>query len=305
MNPNFFLIGAPKCGTSALSRYLSEHPRIFFSTPKETVFWCSDMPGLRDELGHHRKLPDYLALFEKADPEQHLAAGEGSTIYFLSSDAATNILEFNPDARFIVMLRDPVDMVHALHMQRRNDLREDLDFEAAWLAQEDRASGRRPLPRGCPEPMLLQYRAAASYGRQLERLFGNVPREKVLVLFYDELRSDPADVYERALAHLDVPSDGRTDFGRVNPAHTRRFPMLNKMVLNPPGPLRPIVFRIRKHFQDRRYPAIERFKKSLKKPAKRSPMPPEMRERIIAEFKEDTERLEAVLGRPAPWAQRS
>ena len=102
MDPNFFIIGAAKCGTSALSAYLSEHPEIYFSVPKETNFWCTDYAGLRD-LARIQSLDQYRSLFAAARPE-HRALGEGSVNYFRSEVAVANIRQFNPAARFILML---------------------------------------------------------------------------------------------------------------------------------------------------------------------------------------------------------
>ena len=71
--PNFFIVGAPKCGTTALSHYLRQHPRIFFSLPKEPHYFATDLPRYR--MVTHE--PAYLEYFRGAGP-QHTAVGEGS-----------------------------------------------------------------------------------------------------------------------------------------------------------------------------------------------------------------------------------
>ena len=86
--PDFFILGAPKCGTTALSEYLRRHPRVFVSRPKEPHYFCADFdyyyaPGQRTE-------EHYLRLFAEAD-EGHLAVGEASVWYLYSEDAARNI----------------------------------------------------------------------------------------------------------------------------------------------------------------------------------------------------------------------
>ena len=109
--PNFFIIGAPKCGTTSLANWLAEHPRVFFSDTKEPHFFCTDgYTGVKT-------LKQYEKLFEDAKPH-HLAVGEGSTHYLFSKVAVPNILVYNPDARFIVCLRNPVDMAPSLHSER-------------------------------------------------------------------------------------------------------------------------------------------------------------------------------------------
>src|SRR3977135_3113168 len=99
--PGFFIIGAPRCGTTALSTYLAGHPRIGFSRPKETQFFCTDLPGIRFMTAD----PDeYVKLcFGHCTGKNYLAIGEGSVWNLYSRAAVWNILRFNPEARFIIM----------------------------------------------------------------------------------------------------------------------------------------------------------------------------------------------------------
>ena len=144
--PNFFILGAPKCGTTALSEYLREHPRAFVSQPKEPHYFCGDFdyyyaPGQRSE-------EHYLRLFDAAT-DDHLAVGEASVWYLYSADAARNIAAFDPATRVIVMLRNPVDLVPSLHSQLLYMLDEDEpDPARAWELQEARRRGERPAAAG-------------------------------------------------------------------------------------------------------------------------------------------------------------
>jgi hypothetical protein len=82
--PNFFIIGAPKCGTTALSEYLRQHPNIFFSLPKELCYFGKDYPSCARPFKSDRQ---YLKFFRKASCE-HLAIGEGSTRYLASKNSS-------------------------------------------------------------------------------------------------------------------------------------------------------------------------------------------------------------------------
>jgi uncharacterized protein with GYD domain len=120
--PNFVILGAPKCGTTALSEYLREHPRVFVSRPKEPHYFCDDWdyyyaPGERTQ-------EHYLHLFDDAT-DDHLAIGEASVWYLYSTTAARNIAAFDPAMRVIVMVRNPVELVPSLHSQLRYMLDED------------------------------------------------------------------------------------------------------------------------------------------------------------------------------------
>lgn len=110
--PNTFIVGAPKCGTTALSTYLSEHREVFLSDPKEPNYFCSDLP----ERQVVSQMEDYLTLFEGA-LDGHSVVMEASTWYLVSRVAVANIMEFEPRARLIVMVRNPIDLVHSLHWQ--------------------------------------------------------------------------------------------------------------------------------------------------------------------------------------------
>src|SRR6056297_3072691 len=132
--PNFFIIGAPKCGTTSMARYLGEHPDIFFSDPKEPNFFNTDFS---DEYRKVTNIKDYLKLFRGAD--KYKRVGEGSVMYLFSKEAISNILEFNPKAKFIVMTRNEVEMFRSLHLQLLSSLEEnEKDPEKAWRLQKER-----------------------------------------------------------------------------------------------------------------------------------------------------------------------
>jgi len=189
--PNFFIAGAPRCGTTALYQYVSTHPNIFLSNPKETYYWATDLPG-------HRKmteLEEYLSLFSQAG-EQHLAVGEATPLYLYSKTALPLIKDFAPDAKIALMLRNPIDQIRSHHALRFFNGTEDVeDFEMAWQLQDARARGERIPPR-CVDPPLLQYGATAKYGEQMERLLKFFPREQVLVVLTEDFSHAPREAYQ-------------------------------------------------------------------------------------------------------------
>jgi hypothetical protein len=126
--PNFFIVGAPKCGTTALYEYLRLHPNIFMPQYKEPHSFATDL-GAYPLI----KSPDaYAELFRDACG-RHLRVGEASVYYLRSSTAIANIHDFDPEAKIIALFRNPVDLVHALHAQLLYVGEEVVpDFEAAW-----------------------------------------------------------------------------------------------------------------------------------------------------------------------------
>ncbi len=169
----------------------------------------------------------YARLFNGVT-EAHRAIGEASTWYLFSQEAVANIEREHPEARYVVMTRDPLAMAHSLYHHNRRVLHEDQPtFEAAWRLQEQRAAGRH-LPRDCTEPAFLQYFAACSLGSLLQRLCDQVSAERVLHVPLEWMQKDPAREYRRVLSHLGVDGDGREDFPAANEARGHRSRMLQK-----------------------------------------------------------------------------
>ncbi len=220
MKPNFFIVGAPRCGTTALSEYLGAHPDIFISTPKEPHYFAKD---LGEKCRFSQTLEDYLSLFRDVN-ESYIALGEASVFYLYSSVALQEIKNFNPDAKLIAMIRNPVDLVYSLHAQWLYIKAEDqLNFENAWRLQASRRQGQN-IPTDCSRcPEVLQYAEIAKLGSQIKKLLKVFPRSQVLVIRLDELASSPQKTYEKVLEFLNVTSDNRNSFHVSNNRKYTKF----------------------------------------------------------------------------------
>ena len=134
------------------------------------------------------------------------------------------------------MLRNPVDFVVSFHRQKTFDMQENVNnFETAWQLQEKRRNGRS-LPPLCHEPEVLQYRELGRFGSQLQSLLEKVTPEQVHVVLLDEFTANPAETFEGILSFLKLPSEGRTEFPRVNDAKAIRFRFL-QMLYSQDAPL--------------------------------------------------------------------
>lgn len=289
--PDFFIVGAPKCGTTALYSYLKERPDVFMPELKEPHFFARDFAAYRAV----RERDAYLALFAEAAPDALL--GEASVWYLFSEVAVADIMRANPAARIIVMLRNPVDMVHALHAQLLHAPDEDVtDFEQAWRLQEVRAAGRS-VPRHCREPRHLQYRTVGSFAAQIERLQQHVPAEQVLTLLYEDFARDPAASYGETLRFLGLPQDDRRSFERINAGRARRSRLLAGGVrdlvalLGPAyGPAKRTLNALGLHPGR----AVVQWNSRCQE---RAPLSPGFRAELGDAFRDDVARLEIRLGR--------
>ncbi len=196
--------------------------------PKEPRYFATDFVSGRNGAF---SLPAYLSLFQKAN-HRHLAVGEASPTYLASERAIPNILEFEPDAKFIVILRPQIDMARSLHARFYHDGREDVaDFEAAWHLQADRRAGRH-VPRFCYEPKELLYGSFCMLGEQLESVYRWVPSKQLMVILFEEFRTQTRAVYERVLDFLSVPPEGKLDFPVFEQNRRRRSQSFHRFLLN-------------------------------------------------------------------------
>ena len=293
--PDFFIVGAPKCGTTAMSVYLGQHPEVFMPGVKEIHYFGSDLVSPR----YYRREEGYLSLFSAAREEKRV--GEASVWYLHSERAAAEIKAFEPRARIIAMLRDPVEMMHSLHSHNLYYGQEDIeDFGAALEAEEDRKRGLR-LPKG---PLIpdearvvkdLFYGEIARYARQVERYFDAFGRENVHVIVYDDFRADTTGEYEKALRFLDVDPGFRPELEVVNPNKRSRNKVLQVILQNPPLVVRWIVRALTPRRV--RWKLIEVFKTYNSRYEPRDPVNPELSERLRTEFAPEVERLSELLGR--------
>lgn len=282
-----------------MARYLSQHENVFFCTPKEPDYFARHLwfPHALPEMQAYRtRLDAYQALFEDADPARHLAVGEGSTVYLCSRQALEEIQAFRPDARIIVMLRDPVELAYSFHSEMLFHLLEDeQDFETAWRLQDARQKGES-IPKGAKRLRTLLYGEVAMLGRQMTELLEIFPRTQVHWVFHEDLKTDPARAYAGVLAHLGVPDDGRDVFPKVNQnAVLQPTPMLRLLRQN--RPMRRMSGTLKRAFGVRSWGIVERLQKQAGHVAERTEMPAALRDELRAFFRADIQVLADVTGR--------
>jgi hypothetical protein len=292
--PNFFIVGAPKCGTTALSEYLRQHPRAFVTQPKEPHFFSRDFPYYY--APGQATLEHYLRLYDPA-PDDAIALGEASVWYLYSQEAIPGIRDFAPEARIIAMVRNPVALVPSLHSQMRYMQDEDQeDPERAWELQTEREHGRA-LPRTCRVPEFLLYGKAAALGEQVRRLMDRVPREQVKVIVFDDFRDDTQRAYAEALEFLGLPDDGRQEFPTVNPNKQHRTETLARFTQRPPRTLVHAARGIKKVTGIQRFGVLDRLRQSNRRTATRQEISPAFEARLKQYFREDVELLGSLIDR--------
>lgn len=197
-HPNFFLVGHPRSGSGQLFTWLDRHPEVF-STKKELHYFGSDLRFFEPP----RSLENYLSYFKGS--EQFKRAGDASTWTLFSERAAREIHAFSPDAKIMMLLRNPVDQLHSLHAHFLFRGDEDIaDFRAALDAEADRAEGRQNEP-ACRVPRdCLRYSRMARFAPQVSRFIHTFGRDNVLIMLSEDFRADPRGTFDRVCTHLSI-----------------------------------------------------------------------------------------------------
>ncbi len=284
--PNFFIVGAPRSGTTAMYEQLRQHPEIFMPHRKEPHFFGSDLTRRASALDE----PGYRRLFAAGRGAKR--RGEASVWYLYSERAPHEIYDYVPEARIIIMLRNPVDMIHSLYTHWLFTGNENLDdFEAALAAEPERACGER-LPPNAIRPEGLRYRHIARYSPHVERYLDVFGRDAVHVIVYDDFRDDSSATYRHVLEFLKVDPTFAPRAAVVNPSREARSARLRSVTASPrfrrlmarlPGPIGHSVRQGLKRANVRR--------------EGRAPMDPNLRRQLMAELAPEIERIGTLLGR--------
>lgn len=286
--PQLFLVGAPKAGTSALANLLARHPQIGMCKVKEPNYFNRDL-----DLPRPVSESEYLSLFPQT-PETELLA-DASILYLYSRTAAEAIAAYAPDARILVMLRDPVDAMHAWHSQMVftanepiRDFREALDAEA--LRVQGRSLPGAGVSQRCPE--LLFYRDVMRYAEQLERYLGVFDAGQIHVVAYDDFAASPRSVFAGVVDFLGLDRGFEPEWRVVNPNKVRRSWALHyglkKVFARPVRALLPLRARLA---------LIKLLDRVNSRQEARAGLDPALRAALREECRPDVERLGELLGR--------
>lgn len=297
IKPNFFIVGAAKCGTTSLHDYLSQHPQVFMSDPKEPYYFGRDL-----RCAAHCSVLDegeYLKLFANAGRADVI--GEASVWYLPSKQAAKEIKAYTTEPKIVISLRNPVDMMYSLHYEFLTTGDEDiLDFKAAVEAGEDRRQGKR-IPANARFPDCMVYLDMASYAAQVERYFSTFGRDRVRVVIFDDFAADAMGVYRSLLEFLEI----NPDFTPQMEQHRKSKPMtgvdlsIKRLAMRHHG-LRSLLKKTPQSWRDAYYNLAPKLFRKVR-PQKIDPI---LRHEYQLYFREDIERLGEMLGRDlSHWLQ--
>jgi len=292
--PSFFIVGAPKAGTTSLNDYLTQYSDIFIPPTKEMHFFGADLQQKRrNEAALTRAA--YLSHFKSMDTE--VIGGEASVLYLKSRTAALEIRSFCPEAKIIVMLRQPAELIHSLHAQLISQGDEDVEnFATALTLEQDRKAGRK-LPKGVSVPDDgLFYREVAQLGTQLGRYMDVFPTEQVHVIFFEDFVTNPLATVDNVRKFLGLsPVTAPIDTTVRNPASRPRSRLLTRFLYHPPK----WSIRLAKQIAPRA--ALVAIRDKVRDfnniPRRPKELSFELRKTLSQEFEPEIEKLEDLTGR--------
>jgi Sulfotransferase domain len=272
--PNFFVVGAPRCGTTSMWHYLRQHPEIFMSPVKEPHFFVPFrprfMPAVKDERA-------YLRIFEGAKDEKVL--GEASPSYLTDPGAAERIKAVAPHARILALVRDPVERAHSDYWHKVRygvERRSFLEVVRTGLAEETTT--------------ILIGRYPTSLQRYYDAFGPNV-----LVLVFEEFAADVRGAVRQVLEFLEVDPGLADEFDATprNPSALPRNAISRRVYSS---------VRLRNLGRavvpETLHARVERMLLRRRRP---QPIDPEARRLLEETYRPDVERLAELLGRPLPW----
>jgi len=296
---SFFIVGAPKCGTTALAEHISSHPDVHIPAIKEPHFFCTDFEK-------YRRIKTLTAYQNLADAAPHGTSlvGEASVWYLYSKVACKKIHEYNPNAKIIIMIRDPATMLPSLHGQLLFSGREDIeDFQTAYNSSACRRKNQK-VPTNSIEPSHLYYDQICRYHEQISRYYELFDPENIKIIVYEEFFEALDSGIRDILQFLKLSQNMRIQTKKINPARRHRFPALSHFIMRPPNELAHLKASLRRFLPPKYASPIRAVYSALSTPNKQRPPPRNLINQITSNYSEDKSRLQSLLGRDInTWTQ--
>ena len=205
--PNLFLIGAPKCGTTALAYSLSQHPNIYLPKQKEPRYF--DRKIFYDFSSDYitKTLDEYLKYYNNPQAYKAIYKMDASVFNLYKAKEIQEIIEFSPNAKFIVLLRDPVEASLSMFYQRLSYIETSMrevceDFNKCWSMLEKRRNNQG-YPKGCRNKFLFRYDLLYSYENYLPQLI-DILGDQLFIGFYEDYKNEPKNFFDQLFDFLDI-----------------------------------------------------------------------------------------------------
>lgn len=282
MLPNFMIVGAPKAGTTSLCHYLSEHPQVFMSDPKEVNFFSKEEIEGQDlyyKAFHARNLAEYEDVFAGVTDEK--AIGEGSVSYLFYPKTSQKIKDVLPNVKIIILLREPVSrgFSHYLMDYRLGFVK--LPFDEIVYQKSNHKNNAL---------YFQQYVELGLYYKQVKRYLDCFDRKQVKIYLQEDLRQDIRGVIGDLYDFLELDGSFIPDIDKQHNVFSMpRGRLIHRLYASPL--VRSTVSKI---FSDTTKEIIRNaFFERCKKPT----LEEKVKNHLVDFYKNDIEQLECLIGR--------
>jgi len=220
IKPNTLLIGAQKCATTSIYNWIAQHPDVCGpSALKDYAFFINDSFY---EKGIELFKNDYI----NSGYKNQKIVMHGSVNYIFFKEAIDRIYEFNPEIKFILVLRNPIDRTISAYNYQKKMKKEDLTFKEAIEKEEIRAKGT------LQEKSDLTYVAHSKYGEQLDYLLSKFKREQLYIIFFEDLEQNQDKVIKEVFNYLNIENDFKPQYNILNRTGSLKSKILQSLIFS-------------------------------------------------------------------------
>lgn len=285
--PNFFLVGAPRCGTSSMYEYLKSVPDIFMSQIKEPNFFCKVLiPDNDPFLPSIRKKDEYLHLFQNVKNE--IIVGEGTTHYLADPEAAKLIHQVSPNAKILISIRDPIERAFSHFLWRKN---------VNWYKNNFIEHIKKEIHQGIEKNDINFFLKHGLYSKNIKRYLDIFGKEQVKVIVFEEWQTNIKKTVDSILYFLAVFANVNLTEKKINAYQAIKFKyeisekiLKNKKIVRIS---RSIIPKFGRNYIETKILKYETKKPNLQK---------EEISVLKNVYGEDVKKLEILLGRKFPWS---
>jgi len=283
--PNLFVVGAPKAGSTTMYNTLVQHPDIYMPEDKEMYHFCTDVPK---EYREYAEQKTYLAAFKGWKNQKY--AGEACPYYLYSKISAKKIHDFNPDAKIIVIIRNPVDSFFSMHNQQAAVGAEPIkDPVKALSAEKLRKSGKLKVPGVWQDR--LNYVEQLNYAEQIQRYIKIFGKDNVYITILEEFSKDPRKHTREIFTWLGIDSTFTPKVGVSNARFKIRYHWLYKVSH------RPIIWKsVKRVLPKKTYFSLRKAYLNVNQaPIAKKKVDSAIRKRVMKVFRPEAVRLSQLL----------
>lgn len=282
--PHFLIVGAPKCGTTSLHYYISQHPDVNTS-PKEIHYFGKDLKYKSERP----TLKEYQKNFKDSGIN-----GDASVWYLYSDTIFEELQGLGITPKIIILLRNPTEVAYSLHSQNIVDANEDVEiFEEALKLEEDRKNGRQ-LPKNVDPPRTVFYSETANYYPRVKKYQDQLGKENIWIGLQENLKENPSMFLNQLESFLGLTHFENYDFTRQNENKSVKSKTINQFIKKA-GKNQIALFRFIIPFKSLRKKLVDKVYFGNLTVTKRNKLKDSTRQQLEQKFNPGIEKLNEII----------